>query len=622
MYGAAWFQVGLALEGGDDAAQLADLEVQDDIYTILKSGLRTRNFCRRQDTLKEDKEEKMVKSKWTAALSVLMVFSIVLAACGPTAEPISEIATQGAEVTQVVEKVVTATPEPAEEKVVAATPELAEEKILVIALGADSTGLDPESVMNNESAFVMSTIYDGVTRFNKGTTEVGPGLAEKWDVSPDGLEYTFYLRKGVKFHDGTDWNADAMVYEVRRITDPTHPYYVHGQEGIQSYADFTWSTVTKAEKVDEYTVKLTLSEAYAPFLANLAMAFTGMVSPASVEKYGYDIMSNPVGTGPFKFVEWVRNDHVTLEANPDYWDGAPKVDKLIFRIVPESGIRLLMLEQGEVHILADVSPDDYERIKANPDLVLLEQPGLTVNGLELPCDAPILSDVRVRQALNYAVNKDEMNEFLYNNAAVTEATGMPPILWGYPKDLQPYSYDPEKAKQLLAEAGYPDGFKAKILCYENPRGYNAVGIKMAVAIQEYLAAVGVDVELETLEWGAFLQAIRTTENMDMGMTGWSGDNGDPDNFLNELFSSTKIPLGNTSHYRNAEVDDLLWTARTTLDQSERAKLYEKAATIIHDDAPWLFVNHTLHVRAHRAEIEGFVLNPLQMFFYMEDVGFK
>ncbi len=501
------------------------------------------------------------------------------------------------------------------------TPALAQEgeKILVVAIGADPTGLDPESVMNNESGFVMSAIFDGLTSYKPGTSEVAPGLAESWDISDDGKVYTFHLRQGVKFHDGTDFNADAVLAEMGRVINEDFEYYVYNQTGIHSFANFTWGLVEKYEKVDDYTVMVTLSEPHAPFLASLAMAWSGMMSPTAVQEMGFDVQFNPVGTGPFKFVEWVRNDHVTLEANKDYWGGVPGVDKLIYRVVPESAVRMLKLEQGEVHILADVNPEDYQRIKDNPDLVYMEQPGLTINYIRMPCDQEPFTDVRIRQALNYAVNKDEMNEFLYKNAAIPMATGMPPILWGYNDEVEPYPYDPDKARELLAEAGYPDGLEWDMLVYENPRGYNAVGSKMAVAIQEYLKEVGVEVELKQLEWGAFLDAVRSADNTAMAMGGWSGDNGDPDNFLYELFSSYTIPVGNTTHFKNDELDAILLEARQTSDQAKREELYKRACVIIHDEAPGIWVNHTKQVRATRKEVKGFLLNPLQMFFNMHEV---
>lgn len=495
-------------------------------------------------------------------------------------------------------------------------------KTLVIAIGADATYLDPESVMNNESGFVMSTIFDGLTKFKKGTTEPGPGLAEKWDVSSDGKVYTFYLRKGVKFHDGSPWNADAAIAEIDRVTNKNNEYYVLKPEGVHSFSESTWGLVKDKQKVDDYTIKVTLSEPFAPFLTSIGMVWSGMVSPASVKQYGFKVTDHPVGTGPYKLTEWVRNDHLTVEANPDYWGAKPKINKIIFRVVPEASVRLLKLEQGEVQIVADVGPDDYPRIQNNKDLKLVTQPGLTVNGFVLVVDQAPFNDVRVRQAVNYAVNKDEMNKFLYKDAAITSATLIPPILLGYPKDIQPYPYDPEKAKKLLADAGYANGFTANALCYENPRGYNPVGIKMAVAIQEYLAKVNIKLNLQTLEWGAFLDKRRSKDNHDIGMAGWSGDNGDSDNFFYELLSTATIPVGNTAHYSNPKLDDILKQARTTTDIEQRRKLYEQASYIVHDDAPWLFVNHTIQVRATRANVDGFALNPLQMFWYMEDVDLK
>lgn len=496
------------------------------------------------------------------------------------------------------------------------------EKTLVVALGADPTGLDPETVMNNESGFVMSTIYDGIVNYKPGTSEVAPGLAESWDVSPDGTEYTFHLRQGVTFHDGTPFNADALVAELDRILNESNMNYIFNQEGIHSFAHFTFGLVTSYEAIDDNTVKITLSEAHAPFLASLAMAWTGIVSPAAVEEYGAGLPQHPVGTGPFKFVEWVRNDHVTLEANEDYWGGKPKVDRLIFQVVPDSSVRLLKLEQGEVHIMADVNPDDLGRIRDNSDLVLLEQPGLTINGVRLPNNTPPFDDPRVRQAVNYAVNKGEMNEFLYKSIAVTMKSPIPPVMWGYNDQLEGYPYDPEKAKQLLADAGYPDGFDAELLIYDNPRGYNPVGGRMGVAIQEYLNEVGVNTTIQQLEWGAFLDRVRSGEYHGMALGGWSGDNGDPDNFLYELFSSYTIPVGNTAAYRNDELDQILVEARQTTDHEKRVELYKEAQRIIVEDAPWIFVNHTKQIRATRKEVQGFQLNPLQMFFHMENVSLE
>ncbi|HTE03407.1 MAG TPA: ABC transporter substrate-binding protein, partial [bacterium] len=210
------------------------------------------------------------------------------------------------------------------------------QKVLVIAIGADQTGLDPQTVQNNESGFVMSTIFDSVVNYKPGSSEVGPGLAESWTVSPDGKVFTFKLRRGVKFHDGTPMNARTVADDLDRAINPNNPCYVLGRKGVDTYDDFTFGSVTdntvaKMDVVDEYTLRFTLPDPSAPFLSSLAMTWQGIMSPAATKQYNCDASQHPVGTGPFKFVEAVRNDHITLDANPDYWGGRPKVDRIIFK---------------------------------------------------------------------------------------------------------------------------------------------------------------------------------------------------------------------------------------------------------------------------------------------------
>jgi peptide/nickel transport system substrate-binding protein len=502
-------------------------------------------------------------------------------------------------------------------------------KTLVIAIGADQTGLDPQTVENNESGFVMSTIFDGIVNYQPGTSLVGPGLAESWTISPDGRVYTFKLRHGVRFHDGTPMNAHTVAADVDRAINPQNPCYVLGRKGVDTYDDFTFGsakdgTVAKMVVVDDDTLRFVLPRPNAPFITSLAMVWQGIMSPTATAQYHCDASQHPVGTGPFKFVEAVRNDHITVEANPDYWGGRPKVDRIIFQIVPESATRMLKLERNEVQILADVPPADYARVTGNPQLKLYKQPGLTILGVGMSNDLGPFKDKRVRQAMNYAVDKDAINKGLYGGAP-TQSQGVPPVLWGYNKSVTPYPYDPAKARALLAEAGFPNGFAADDISYTNPRGYNPVGgARLSEAVQAYLAKVGVTMKIVNYEWGAYLDKVRHSKFEGFAVCGWSGDNGDPDNFLTPKFGfdeATQTPnLNNCGRMHDPQFDRLIDQARQTTDQAERQRLYEQANKIVHDDAPWIFINYTNQVRAARASVKGFTLNPMQMFFDMQDVS--
>jgi len=503
-------------------------------------------------------------------------------------------------------------------------------KTLVIAIGADQTGLDPQTVENNESGFVMATIFDGIVNYKPGSSEVGPGLAESWTISPDGKVYTFKLRRGVKFHDGTPMSARAVAEDLDRAVNPKNPCYVLDRK-VDSYDSFTFGSVKAGDVVkidvpDDYTLRFTLPKPNAPFLSSLAMVWTGIMSPAATKQYNCDASQHPVGTGPFKFVEAVRNDHITVDANPDYWGGKPKVDRIIFRIIPESATRLLALERNEVHILAEVPPADYERVEKNSALKLYRQPGLTILGVGMSNDLGPFKDKRVRQAMNYAVDKEAINKGLYGGAT-TASQGIPPVLWGYNKSVAPYPYDVNKAKALLAEAGFPNGFSTEMMVSGNPRGYNPIGgAKLGEAVQGFLAKVGVNIKITQYEWGAYLAKFRRTPWEGFAVSGWSGDNGDPDNFLGDLFewdTATNAPrINNTSRHHNPEFDKLMVQGRETTDQAKRAQIYERANQILHDDAAWIFINHTNQVRATRANVKGFQLNPLQMFFNMEKVSLE
>jgi peptide/nickel transport system substrate-binding protein len=491
---------------------------------------------------------------------------------------------------------------------------------LRIAIGADANGLDPESVLNNNAGYVMSAIYDGLTSYKPGTTEIAPGLAESWDVSPDATTYTFHLRKGVRFHDGSPFDADAVVAWLDRLLNKQNPHYYGNQQGIDSFVDFTFGGVRSYTKVDASTVRVELKAPDATLLTNLAMVWSGVTSPAAVDKYGYGLQQHPVGTGPFVFVEWVPNDHITLKANPDYWGGKPHLDQIVYQVVPDASTALLKLRNGEVDVLTDVSPEQVKVIQQDPNLQLLTQPGLVVLGVALPVDHKPFDDRRVRQALNYAVDKDSLNKYLFAGLAPPMRAPMPTVEWGTSTSLAPYPQNLEKAKQLLREAGYGNGLDLTMWVYNTTRGYNpAGGTRLGTALQADFQKAGVNVTLRQLEWTAYLAKVRDRALSDMALTGWSGDNGDPDDFLSPLYGTSGIPAGNQAHYSNPAVDRILDQARTITDQSKRVELYQQVQKTIWDDAPWVWLNSVKQVRAASKKVRGLLLNPTEMYFGMHRV---
>ncbi|MGH7066477.1 MAG: ABC transporter substrate-binding protein [Acetobacteraceae bacterium] len=491
---------------------------------------------------------------------------------------------------------------------------------LVIGIAADPTGFDPEAVLNNTSGFVMATVYDSLMKYKPGTTDPIPGLAESYDVSPDGLTYTFRLRPNVTFHDSTALNAKSYLAGIDRLLDKKSPIYIYNTGAVEGYIDFTYGSVASYSAKDDMTVVFVLKAPNAPFLTSLAMVWMGVVSPVAAAKYGKAFRQHPVGTGPYIFREWRPRDAIMLDANPNYWNGKPMIGKLVFKEYPYPSAGLLALKNGDMQIWADTATQLLPAIRADHDLQVLTQPGLATSGVGMPCDTPPFSDVRVRQAFNYAVDKNAIDNALYKGLAEMMTSPLPASEWSFDKSLKGYPYDPAKAKALLSAAGVKEGFPVEILAYNSGRGYNPIGPDLAVAVQGYLEKVGVKATVRKIEFGAYLSTIRSGKYQGMFLVGWTGDNGDPDNFLNALYGSTNIPVTDTVRYRDPKLDQLFIKGLQSTSHAERVKSYTEAQRIILDAAPWIFINSVLQVRAASQLVKGYQLNPTQMFFDMEKVS--
>ena len=480
----------------------------------------------------------------------------------------------------------------------------------VVGLVAEPVSLDPGQLTDINSMRLVRNIYDGLTGFEPGTFQIRPLLAKSWDIAEDGLTYTFQLREGVKFHDGTPFNADAVKFAFDRMLDPNHPYH---ETGPFPFASFYYGAIQETQVVDELTVRMILKQPYAPLLNTLAVACGFIPSPEAVKTYGKDYNQHPSGTGPFKFVSWDHNVRVTLERNPDYWDGAPRLDNLVFRPITEEQTRVTELLSGGVNFIVDVPPDNIAQIKDEPTFQFVEQPGphiwwATINTQMKPFD-----DVRVRQAVNYAVNKEAIvSGILQDTGSVAHTVVPPAIEWAYNPDARSYPYDPEKPTELLAEAGVGDGFATTFWVTESGSGMQSPKT-MGEAIQADLQAVGITTTIEVMEWGAYLSRYNSgmADQAGLAEMSWMFDTGDPHTVLPLNFSSTAFPPDgfNTGYYTNPRVDELLTQASASMDQQQRGALYKEVQQITSEEAPWIFVDHAKQNAAMTSNVKGFQLSP-------------
>jgi peptide/nickel transport system substrate-binding protein len=462
---------------------------------------------------------------------------------------------------------------------------------LTVAQGADPVTLDPHGQNDQPSARVRAQIFETLVSHGY-SLEIVPGLAKSWEQI-DEVTWEFKLQENVKFHNGDPFTAADVKYSFERI------------KTLPSPAAFLVEVVEAVEVVDDYTVRMKLEYPFAPILAHLAHPSNAIVNQRSVEEAGDNFGSQvAIGTGPFMFKEWVSGSHVELVRNPNYWAEPAKVERLIIRGIPENTVRAIELETGGADIVYNIDPTDELRLTGAPGIKLDKYQTLSTSYVGFNVQQAPFDNLLVRQAINYALDVEAVAEFIYTGQAAQISGPLPPLVWGSRTDLAGYEYNPEKAKELLAQAGYPNGFKTTIWTNDNP-----LRMQIAEMFQANLAEVGVDVEVQIIPWATYL-ADTAAGKHDMFILGWVTVTADPDYGLYALFHSSQFgDAGNRSFYANERVDELLDLGRREADPDKRLAIYAEAQELIVEEAPWAFLIATSEVNGMQENVEGFVPHP-------------
>ena len=468
------------------------------------------------------------------------------------------------------------------------------EQIITYAQGADPRGLDPALIDDGESSKPICQMYEGLLKYGDNNTEVEPCLAESWEVSEDGLTYTFKLRQGVKFHDGTDFNAEAVKYNVDRQT-------VNKTEDML-YADFVFGDVAACNVIDDYTVEIVLNKVSTPFLNNLAMSLGApMVSPTACEANNNNLNEAPCGTGPYKFVRWDKNEAVVMERNEDYWGEKGVAKQIVFKTITDNSARVVALTNGEVDIIDGIDANVVDQVTSAGALLNMAE-GMNINYLAY--NTQRITDPEVRKALSQAVNVPELVASLYRGYASEATSILPTFMPGYSADVKQVSYDPEAAAQTLADKGVTE---LHMLAYTNPRPYNtATGQTLAEALQGYYEKVGVTCSIDSYDWTTYKEKVGTGD-YDVCLYGWIGDNGDPDNFMN-LLASEDIEI-NVAQYSDEEFNTMLAEAASTPNGEERNAIYAQMEQKIADECVWLPISHQENLSAYLSNVHNYIAHP-------------
>jgi dipeptide transport system substrate-binding protein len=470
-------------------------------------------------------------------------------------------------------------------------------------------------------------VYSRLLEFEPGTTKPVAGLAESWTVSEDGTEYTFKLRPGVKFHTtefftpSRELNADDVVFSIDRQINAENPWnqYVAGASWEYAAGMGFPELIKSIEKVDDMTVKFVLNRPEAPFLANLAMPFASIMSKEYADKLQADgtmgqLNQMPLGTGPFSFIAYQQDAVIRYQKNADYWGGAPKIDDLVFAITTDAAVRYQKLKAGECHLMPYPNAADVETMRSDDTLTVMEQEGLNVAYLAYNTTQAPFDKVEVRKALNKAINKEAIVDAVFQGMATPAKNPIPPTMWSYNDAVEEDAYNLDAAKKMLQDAGV-ENLSMKVWAMPVSRPYMLNARRAAEIIQDDFAKIGVNVEIVSYEWAEYLDRSKAKDRDGAVMLGWTGDNGDPDNFLDTLLGCNAVGGNNRAQWCNEEFDALVKKAKVTSDQAERTRLYEEAQVVFKREAPWATIDHSLSIVPMRKEVTGFVQSPLGDFTF-------
>ena len=533
----------------------------------------------------------------------LVVALAMLASCAPTATPASEetVVPPTAAPTTAPE----ATPEPP-------APEVPQ--VLNINMRLAPTMLDPQQETAASGKMVLSNVFDRLVTLDT-SMEIVPELAKDWDISEDGLTYTFYLEEGVTFHDGTPFNAEAVKFTFERLLDP--------ETGSAFFGDY--EMIDSIEVIDDATVEFTLQYAHGPFLRRLAMVEAGILSPAAVEELGEDFSSNPVGAGPFKVDEYVADERLGLVRNEEYWREPAKLETVNFTFVADEQARVSALLAGDTDFETIIPPSLLSTVEADPNMMIERGPTLFPEWVGFNVEKAPFDDVLVRQAVAYSIDMETILEAIFLGVGVRSTQPVAPGVFGYDETIEPIPYDPEMARDLLGQAGWEDTDGDGVVDKDGQKfsvEFKVMPLteieRLGESVQGYMAEVGMEANIVVEDWGAYLGDLGAG-NMNMFVLGQENPMGDADATLGILFHSEQIGVNNTTRYTNPEMDRLIDEERRETDPEARLELLKEAVNLVVDDALHVTTFVREHVMAHHQKVKGFVLHPSDTFLKLDTV---